>query len=303
LFYLAKGLTGMDRRIITLRSLKGLALGDAFGEMFFRVSPELIRLRQIPDGRWRWTDDTHMALSIVDVLFSCGHIDEDMLAKLFAKRYMEEPWRGYGSGAHRLLRRLAGGADWREEAPKLFNGGSYGNGGAMRVAPLGAFFSGNPEVAAREAKKSAHITHAHPEGQAGAIAVAVATAIVSADSSMDGIALLKEILRYIPPSLTKDKIEEAIHIGGDDLEEAITRLGTGQEVAAFDTVPFCLWVVANHSRDYETALWTTVRGLGDRDTTCAIVGGVVGSYRQLPDEWLEHLEPLPEEYSRDLSME
>ena len=40
-------------------------------------------------------------------------------------------------------------------------------------------------------------------------------------------------------------------------------------------MPFALWCAARHIDNYEEALWATVSGLGDRDTTCAIVGGVV----------------------------
>ena len=45
------------------------------------------------------------------------------------------------------------------------------------------------------------------------------------------------------------------------------------------------------------ALWTTLSGLGDRDTTCAIVGGIVAcrtGVEGIPAEWLAAREPLPE---------
>ncbi|MEA5594520.1 ADP-ribosylglycohydrolase family protein [Rivularia sp. UHCC 0363] len=52
-------------------------------------------------------------------------------------------------------------------------------------------------------------------------------------------------------------------------------LGNGTKVSAQDTVPFTLWCAAQHLDNYEEALWLTVSGLGDRDTNCAIVGGIV----------------------------
>ena len=287
----------MEKHKRTLQSLAGLSVGDAFGERFFHVSSDLTVFRQLPDGQWAWTDDTHMALSIVDVLFSCGHIDEDALVRLFAKRYTGEPWRGYGGGARRLLALYARGADWRVEAPRLFDGGSYGNGGAMRAAPIGAYFAGDPAQAAVEAQRSASVTHAHLEGQAGAVAVAAATAIMSSSGSPAGTAFLHETASYVSPSATRDMIEEAAQIDAAEFHRAVSVLGTGQQVAAFDTVAFCLWVAAHHCRDFETALWTTVRGLGDRDTTCSIVGGMIAPVRTVPPVWLEHREPLPEGYS------
>jgi ADP-ribosylglycohydrolase len=71
-------------------------------------------------------------------------------------------------------------------------------------------------------------------------------------------------------------------------------LGTGAQVAAFDTVPYCLWIVAHHAPDFETALWTTLAGFGDQDTTCAIVGGIVVLRTDIPAEWLKRREDLPE---------
>jgi ADP-ribosylglycohydrolase len=55
-------------------------------------------------------------------------------------------------------------------------------------------------------------------------------------------------------------------------------LGSGFEVSAQDTVPFCLWCAGQHMEHWEETLWLTVAGLGDRDTTCAIVGGIVTMY-------------------------
>lgn len=277
----------------TLQSLAGLSVGDAFGQRFFTLSPHIIRSRQLPEGTWSWTDDTHMALSIVQVLLTFGAVYQDELARLFGLRFIQEPWRGYAGGAQRLLIQYSQGADWRDQAPRLFEGGSYGNGGAMRAAPIGAYFASDPEKAAAEARKSAAVTHAHPEGQAGAMAVAAMAAIVSSPLQPMGVALLREVLAYIPASKTRECVVEATRIDPDEHQRAIAVLGTGEQVAAFDTVPYCLWIVAYHAPDFETALWTTVAGLGDRDTTCAIVGGIVALRTTIPTEWLKRREALP----------
>ena len=71
-------------------------------------------------------------------------------------------------------------------------------------------------------------------------------------------------------------------------------LGNGSRVTAPDTVPFALWCAARHADDFEEAMWTTVAGLGDRDTTCAIAGGIVAAGgASIPAQWLEAREPLP----------
>lgn len=279
-----------------LLSLSGLSVGDAFGERFFGRDWSDIQQRKLPPGPWSWTDDTHMALSIAEHLIDRGRVDQDQLARLFSNRFDRDPNRGYGTGAVRLLVRIGEGQDWREAAPALFDGGSYGNGAAMRVAPLGGYFWGDPERAADEARKSAEITHAHPEAQAGAMAVAAATALAPMKAALGGARFWDPLLELVPAGRTHERIAEAARIGPEDHQQAASVLGTGGQLAAFDTVPFCLWVVANHGFDYELALWTTVAGLGDMDTTCAIVGGIVALAAEIPPAWLDRREPLPEEF-------
>jgi ADP-ribosylglycohydrolase len=275
------------------RSLEGLSVGDAFGQLFFQLSPYRTSPSDLPQGPWRWTDDTHMAMSVVEILATCGRIDQDALARAFARRYAEEPFRGYGGGARRLLEQIANGGDWHELSPRLFGAGSYGNGAAMRVAPVGGYFSGDLSRAAEEARLSAMVTHAHPEGQAGAIAVAVAAAIAADNAHPAGVDFLKEIIPFVPDGLTRDRIREATRIPPDDLRGAIDQLGTGTKISAQDTVPFCLWSAAYHLDSFEDALWHTVKGLGDRDTTCAIAGGIVAlSVSEIPASWLQRREPL-----------
>ncbi|MGM0577864.1 MAG: ADP-ribosylglycohydrolase family protein [Myxococcota bacterium] len=284
-------------------SLEGLSVGDAFGERFFAHSDrlaELVARRALPRSPWRYTDDTEMALAIVDVLEAHGRVDPDALARRFAHRYARRPGRGYGPGAHRLLPAFGGGADWRVEAPALFRGsGSFGNGGAMRVAPLGAYFADDPERLAQEADVSARVTHAHPEGRAGAIAVSAAAgeaARQGADGETEPRALFDAALAVTPDSEVRDHVETA---RGLDPEETVTtavaNLGNGSRITAQDTVGFCLWSAARHLEDFEAAMWTTVSAGGDRDTTCAIVGGIVAAFtgrEGVPATWLEAREPL-----------
>ena len=98
------------------RSLEGLSLGDAFGERFFvrdDVFATSIKMRRIPaNPPWRWTDDTAMALSIVEQLSYLGGIEPSSLAAAFARRYAVAPDRGYGGGAHTVLRDIALGEAW-----------------------------------------------------------------------------------------------------------------------------------------------------------------------------------------------
>src|SRR5262249_54105563 len=133
--------------------------------------------RSAPPGPWRYTDDTEMALGIVEVLGRHGAVEQYDLARVFARRYERDIYRGYGPGAHVLLAAIANGTPWRNASYSAFGGeGSMGNGSAMRVAPVGAYFADDLDDVVEQARASSVVTHAHPEGVAGAISVAVAAA-------------------------------------------------------------------------------------------------------------------------------
>ncbi len=294
-----------DRLLRAQSSLRGLSVGDAFGERFFtnpHTVEHLIEIRAVPAPPWSFTDDTVMAISIVDVLDDRGLIDRDLLADLFGARYCLDPARGYGGTAHGILRRIAGGEPWSEVASSVFGGGgSMGNGGAMRAAPIGAYFSDDLVRAARAARESAEVTHAHPEGQAGAVAVAVAAAWV-ASGGVDPVDLFEAVLAHTPDGETRAGIKKAAELPSEyDVRTAVSALGNGSQVISQDTVPFALWCAARHLGAFEEAMWCTVSGLGDRDTTCAIVGGIVALHEDavIPEEWLQAREPL-ERMSRTL---
>jgi ADP-ribosylglycohydrolase len=242
-----------------------------------------------------------MALGIVEVLERFGAIDQDALARVFARRYGAEPNRGYGGAAHEILRNLLTGIPWQPTAKAVFGGtGSMGNGGAMRVAPIGAYFADDLDEVVRQAKASAVVTHAHPDGQAGAVAVAVAAAVAwrmgHGSEPRSGEALLQAAFRHTPEGETKGGLAKALTIQlDDDPRTAASALGSGDHMLSWDTVPFALWCAARHLDSYEEALWATVTGLGDRDTTCAMAGGVVvlsTGRASIPVEWLAAREPL-----------
>jgi ADP-ribosylglycohydrolase len=281
-----------------LAALDGLSVGDGFGECFFAPDDVIlarIRGRALPPAPWRWTDDTQMALSILDTLRAHGTIDQDDLATRFAARF--EPARGYGEGASMLLERVRAGTPWQAATRSLFRGvGSFGNGAAMRVAPLGALFADDLDRVIAEAGRSAEVTHAHDEGIAGGVAVAVAAALASSIRSLAGADFLREVARHTPAGYTRDGVVEAAGLAADTgVVAAALALGNGSGVTAPDTVPFALWCAARHLDDYPAAMWLTVAGLGDRDTTCAIAGGVVGARvgaGGIPAEWRAAREPL-----------
>lgn len=300
------------------RSLDGLSVGDAFGEQFFDdpdiavqmlasdgLTDELMALicddeavrgaiarRDLPLSPWRTTDDTEMALSIVLNLRLHGEIEPDALARSFSLRY--DHARGYGIAMHDILPLLRF-EPWQQAAPRLFGGeGSLGNGAAMRVALVGAFFADDLEACAENARRSAVVTHSHPEAVAGAIAVALATAIAVRGDASNPREFLNHVLHHVPDSRVREGLGMAHDMVLDaSVEDAVAALDNGTRVTAHNTVPFTLWCAARHLDSYEEGLWECVSGLGDRDTTCAIVGGILGAALEIPKQWLASREPLP----------
>jgi ADP-ribosylglycohydrolase len=293
-----------------LVALEGLSVGDAFGQQIMNLPPAIalsvLERRVLRRPPWPFTDDTYMALSIVSILRAHGRIEPDALARSFADRY--EPHHGYGESMHTLLQSLREGEPWQTATAAMFGGqGSYGNGAAMRVAPLGAYFAGDLDACAEQAALSARVTHAHPEASAGAVAVATAAA-VAAQSAVDGdrlsrAALIDRVLPYVPDSAVRAGLVRARDLpAGTTAAQAAAILGSGEGVSAQDTVPFTLWCAGESPDDYERAIWLTAAGLGDMDTTCAIVGGIVAlsaGIERIPAEWRARRAPLPGWFLQD----
>ncbi|MYW02293.1 ADP-ribosylglycohydrolase family protein [Streptomyces sp. SID3343] len=280
---------------LALASLRGLALGDALGAQFF-VPDNLPRLkeRRLPDGVWPWTDDTEMACALHAELTMRGRVDQDALAKAFAVRHDFD--RGYGPSTNRMLRLVRQGGDWRTLAAEPFEGqGSWGNGAAMRVAPLGAWFAADLNTVVEQAALSAAVTHTHPEGIAGAVAVAVAAAgavTLVRPGAGEFTAFVRE---RTPAGLVRERLGAALDLVDRQDARAVGRLlGNGRLVSAPDTVPFAVWSAARHLDDFAAAFWDTASAGGDVDTTCAIVGGIVGVRAELPAEWAQRVEPFPQ---------
>ncbi|MBU3066121.1 ADP-ribosylglycohydrolase family protein [Nocardia sp. NEAU-G5] len=286
-------------------SLDGLSVGDALGAQFFvpgRSLPDLLAGRP-PAAPWEWTDDTEMACSIYTEIHARGRIDRDALAAVFADRC--EPYRGYSGSTVAILHQIRDGQPWAEAAGKAFEGhGSWGNGAAMRVAPLGAYFVAAPDRAAEQAALSAEVTHRHPEAIIGAMLVAVAASHAAAtrETRCTPGELLDSVESYLVVGATSTGVRRARTLLGRSVAEAAYELGNGARVSAQDTVPFTLWTAATFLHDYPAAITACVEAGGDADTTAAIVGGIVAAHtgignsenrRGIPPSWLSAREPLP----------
>jgi poly(ADP-ribose) glycohydrolase ARH3 len=165
--------------------LLGLAVGDALGGLFEAQSADAVRARfptaerliDYPQEEIWYTDDTQMTIGVCEALLERGEVVEESLCRAFVANYV--PSRGYGRGARAVLEAMEDGGDYRQVAERHFPGGSFGNGAAMRVAPVGLLFRDDPGRLWEQARLSALPTHRHPLGVEGAQLLALAVALCS----------------------------------------------------------------------------------------------------------------------------
>ncbi len=281
-----------------LGGMLGSALGDAIGEISF-THPERAALEEALRRRNRlvYTDDTAMALGLAESLLERGDIDPQHLGDTFRRHYEEEPWRGYASGPPAVFSAVGRtGIPYREAARRLFGGkGSFGNGAAMRIAPLGLFFAGRPDLRLK-ACLSAEVTHAHPVGMDGAAVQARAVALACSLDPSRGFPREDFIEALIGFSRTDEIRQKMILLGSlvrkdAGPQEAALRLGQG--VAVQESMPFAVYAFLSSPASFEECLFRAVLNGGDRDTLGAMACALSGAYlglEALPGPWLEKLE-------------
>lgn len=294
----------LTRTQFAKKALSGVAIGDAFGDSFFGETNkilEYIHSRQMPETKWEFTDDTVMSLAIFEELEKNGDIDQENLIKKFCVNHDLDLNRGYGATLRRLLREIKNSEDWREVSKNVFEGqGSMGNGAAMRVCPIGAFYFDNLSKVKDLAIKSAEITHSNLEAIVGAIAIAVGTALTT-QMMVDSYVItptkfIDEILRELPDCDTKSKISKSKTVPYTySIETVKSILGNGTNMTAQDTVPFAIWCTAYNLKSFEEGLWKAISILGDRDTICAMVGGMSimsSDFNNIPYTWTTLVEQV-----------
>ncbi len=284
------------------KSLLGTSIGDAFGDSFFGDTFQVtghIEKRTLPDSLWEFTDDTIMSVAVFEQLEKYSDIRQEELIGQFIINLKLDELRGYGATVRRLLRETDEGGDWKQIAAQAFDGmGSMGNGAAMRVSTIGAYWFDDLLKVRELARLSAEVTHTNTEAITGAMAVALATALATR-SAINGIPLsasdfTEEIVSYLPDSDTRAKIAKGMTLSPNSHPESLsTILGNGSKMLAQDNVPFVIWCAGHLSHSFEEALWKAVSVLGDRDTICAMVGGITimsANKETIPSAWQSKVE-------------
>jgi len=272
----------------------GAGVGDALGRSFEGSRERQIRSGDIKfDGRW--TDDTHMMIGIAESLIAKRGFDGKHMFLTFMRNWEKESWRGYGPGPPRIFRMVRSGIPWNRAARLLYGGaGSFGNGAAMRVAPIGLLFYDDPERIREIAYKSAELTHTHTLGKEGAAvqAYAVALAVQTEKGRLNPEGFIEKLIRYTQNNVYREKLLKAKALLARGKEGDVIRI-LGNSVEAFNSVPTAIFCFARNHEDYAKAVLYAVKLGGDTDTIAAMTGAVAGAYHgeeEIPESWKQKLE-------------
>jgi poly(ADP-ribose) glycohydrolase ARH3 len=278
-------------------SLLGVALGDALGAPHEGGHIEKIawRLICLPHaGTLRWTDDTQMTMGLAESLIARGKVDCDHLAKLWAERL--EVLRGYGPSTRKILAAVRAGRPWREASRAVFPQGSFGNGAAMRAAPIGLFFHGNPLYLEDAAIRSSEITHAHPLGVEGGVLMARAVAL-ALEPEFEPKRFLETLSAGARAEEYRSRLRQAVTWLGQEPPVSEVRRILGNSVRAHESAVTALYCFCRHPDDFQAIAGYSISLGGDTDTILSMAGGVFGAKNgsgALPQELLARLEARDE---------
>jgi ADP-ribosylglycohydrolase len=217
-----------------------------------------------------FTDDTVLTIAVAEAILTSTDYANSM--KNIGRQY---PSAGYGLMFMQWLNSL------RSEP---YN--SWGNGSAMRVSPVGFAFD-NIDQVLEEAKKTAEVTHNHPEGIKGAQATALAVYLAKTGNSKSTIrAEISSRFKY-------------------DLSRTLEEIRPGYMFYAScqQTVPEAI-IAFLESTDYEDAIRNSVSLGGDSDTLACITGGIAQAfYKKIPEIIKEKVyQILPDNFSEVINL-
>ena len=281
-----------------LGGMVGSAIGDAMGELAFQF-PERNELTAVAErvAALRYTDDTAMAIGLATSLVVKGTLEGRDLGETFQRNFEKEPWRGYAAGPPTIFSLVhSKGITYADAARMLFAGkGSFGNGAAMRIVPLGLVFHNSRQIY-ELACKSAEVTHAHPIGKDGAAIQALAVAqAVKLDSTKPFHP--EEFVGYLIDFARTSEIREKLELLKKLLHEDVVPLTAakqlGRSVAVQESLPFAIYSFLRFPSSFEDCLYCAIMHGGDRDTLGAMAGAIAGTYlgfKAIPRLWRTKLE-------------
>jgi len=194
---------------------------------------------------------------------------------------------------------------YSKAAEQLYDGmGSFGNGAAMRIAPLGALFRNSKKL--REfSEVSAKVTHSHPMGIDGACLMSYAIGKLVNLNPKEKFPLKDFIIGLVKFSKSNDLRKKLLQVmeliaAKKSAKEAAKELKLSQRVD--ETIPFAIFSFLKNKDSYKKSLFCSVLNGGDQDTLGAITGNLSGAYLgfdSIPKDWSSRVENS--EYIKSIS--
>lgn len=242
----------------------GAILGDIVGSPYeFDRSPKIKDFGPLFIDASEYTDDSVMTIAVADGLLKAGiDADSDTIRneviksmKAWGRNY---PDAGYGG-------RFIWWLQLEDENPY----GSWGNGSAMRVSPVGWLYD-SIERTREVARATADVTHNHPEGIKGAEATASAIYLARKGCSKD------EIRQYIVDEFGYDLSRTL-----DEIRPDYRHVESCQQ-----TVPEAI-IAFLEGNDFEDVVRNAVSLGGDCDTLTCIAAGIAEAFYVIPEQYIE----------------
>jgi poly(ADP-ribose) glycohydrolase ARH3 len=258
--------------------LLGLALGDAFGAPhgggpFHRLLWRFIG--RTADGECRWTDETQMTLDLVASLVAHDGLDEDDLARRFAESHR---WsRGYEPSTSKTIERILAGDRWQTAAHAAQSGGSSGAGAAARAPAVALFCVARPVDLEDLARRTAAVTHAHPQAREGAALVARATFEAATGAAAGAVLAAVERAARLESFRQRLQKVRALDVASSGSVAAAART-LGSRPTALDSCVTAIFAGLAHLEDpFEDLVRTALAIGGGVDTIAAMAGAIWGA--------------------------
>lgn len=282
--------------------LLGQALGDALGFVVEARPPDVAETyvrdcllagragdRAHPDYPFgQYSDDTQLARELLISVREAGGWHPTAFAARIAELFRTGADVGAGEGTRGAARRLLAGTSWLESGtPPPY----AGNGSAMRAAPLGILFAGDPAAARTAAREQSRITHLDPRCAAGAVAVAGAALLATAPGPLDPRELLHRLATWVAAEDTSvgravagvetwlplEPSAAAARLRAEGLDPGHVSPWLGISAFVTPSVAWSLYAFLRTPDDYWTTVCTAIAVGGDTDTMGAIAGALAGA--------------------------
>ena len=282
--------------------LLGQALGDALGFVVEARPPDVAETyvrdcllagragdRAHPDYPFgQYSDDTQLARELLISVREAGGWHPTAFAARIAELFRTGADVGAGEGTRGAARRLLAGTSWLESGtPPPY----AGNGSAMRAAPLGILFAGDPAAARTAAREQSRITHLDPRCAAGAVAVAGAALLATAPGPLDPREVLRLLSIWVAAEdasvgravagveawLPLEPSAAAARLRAEGLDPGHVSPWLGISAFLTPSVAWSLYAFLRTPDDYWTTVCTAIAVGGDTDTMGAIAGALAGA--------------------------